>query len=178
DTAATEEAKGTPILAASGVNLPAMWDYQHIINPHHLYTNSVYDILTHYGVEAARASIVLELQSVFGGHGISVDPRHLTLIADYMTRDGGYQAFSRMGYRGNASPFMKMSFETTVGFLRDAVTEGDWDDLTNPSARIVTGRLGKIGTGGFDVFLPVRNGESGEEKREVVEEDGDVEMEG
>ncbi|KAI7716778.1 beta and beta-prime subunits of DNA dependent RNA-polymerase [Hortaea werneckii] len=180
DTAATEEAKGTPILAASGVNLPAMWDYQHIINPHHLYTNSVYDILTHYGVEAARASIVIELQSVFGGHGISVDPRHLTLIADYMTRDGGYQAFSRMGYRGNASPFMKMSFETTVGFLRDAVTEGDWDDLTNPSARIVTGRLGKIGTGGFDVFLPVRNGESGGETREVVEEDGDgdVEMEG
>ena len=172
DEAATKEAGGTPILVASGVNLPAMWDYQHIINPHHLYTNSINDTLTYYGVEAARASIVLELQAVFGGHGISVDPRHLNLIADFMTRDGGYVAFNRMGYRGNTSPFMKMSFETTVGFLRDAVCAGDVDDVTNPSSRIVTGRLGKIGTGGFDVFLPV-----GGEERDG-DGDGDVEMEG
>ncbi|KXL42422.1 MAG: hypothetical protein FE78DRAFT_154425 [Acidomyces sp. 'richmondensis'] len=159
DETATKEVSKTV-----GVNLKAMWEYQHIIHPHHIYTNSIHDILTHYGVEAARNAIVIELQSVFGGHGISVDPRHLTLIADYMTRGGMYQAFSRMGYRGNPSPFMKMSFETTVGFLRDAVLEHDGDDLTNPSARIVVGKLGGVGTGGFDVFLP------------VGEEDGDVEM--
>lgn len=172
DEAATKEAEGVTVVATSGVNIPAMWEYQHIVNPHHIYTNSIHDTLTHYGVEAARASIVIELQSVFGGHGISVDPRHLMLISDYMTRDGGYQAFSRMGYRGNTSPFMKMSFETTVGVLSQAVSEGDWDDLTGPSARIVMGRLGKVGTGVFDVFLPLRLGE-GEDK----EGDGDVEME-
>lgn len=158
-----------PVVITSGVNIPAIWTYQHLIHPHHLYTNSTHSLLSHYGVEAARASIVLELQSVFSGHGISVDTRHLTLIADYMTRDGGYQAFSRMGYRGNSSPFMKMSFETTVGFLRDAVLEGDGDDLRGPSARIVTGRVGRVGTGGFDVFLPVEEKELGGE--------GGVEME-
>lgn len=156
-----------PHVITSGVNLQAMWDYQHIIHPHYLYTNSIAHILTHYGVEAARGAIVRELQGVFGGHGISVDPRHLTLIADYMTRDGVYQAFNRIGYRGNTSPFMKMSFETTLAFLRDAVSEGDFDDLTNPSARIVAGRVGKIGTGGFDVLMPLRE----------VDGDGDVEME-
>jgi len=155
-----------PIVATSGVNIKAMWEYQHILHPHHIYTNSIHDILVHYGVEAARNAIVIELQSVFGGHGISVDSRHLTLIADYMTRGGMYQAFSRMGYRGNPSPFMKMSFETTVRFLRDAVLEHDDDDLTNPSARIVVGKLGGVGTGGFDVFLPV-----------VGEKDSDVDME-
>ncbi|KAK3109581.1 hypothetical protein LTR53_017016 [Teratosphaeriaceae sp. CCFEE 6253] len=155
DEAATKDAGGVPILVASGVNMPAMWAYQHILNPNHLYTNSIHDILLHYGVEAGRAAIVIELQSVFGGHGISVDPRHLMLIAEYMTRDGRYQAFSRMGYRGNPSPFMKMSFETTVSFLRDAVLEGDWDDLSNPSARIVVGGLAKVGTGGFDVMMPI-----------------------
>ncbi|KAK5124424.1 hypothetical protein LTR85_001641 [Meristemomyces frigidus] len=180
DEAATKEAGGVPVVATSGVNLKAMWEYQHIVNPHHIYTNSVHDTLMHYGVEAARASIVIELQSVFGGHGISVDPRHLTLIADYMTRDGVYQAFSRMGYRGNTSPFMKMSFETTLAFLRDAVTEGDWDDLSNPSARIVTGRLGKVGTGGFDVFLPLALGDGGGDGDAGAGAgaggDGDVEM--
>ena len=50
---------------------------------------------------------------------------------------------------------MKMSFETTVGFLRDAVLEGDWDDLKGPSARIVMGRVGGGGTGALEVLRPV-----------------------
>ncbi|KAK3058134.1 hypothetical protein LTR09_001212 [Extremus antarcticus] len=162
DDAATKAADGVPHLLTSGVNIKAMWDYQHLIHPDHLYTNSIHEFLTHYGVEAARAAIVRELQGVFGGHGIQVDVRHLMLIADYMTRDGAYQAFSRMGYRGSTSPFMKMSFETTVGFLRDAVLEGEEEELKGPSARIVVGGLGRMGTGGFGVFMPVENGE-GEE---------------
>lgn len=72
-----------------------------------------------------------------------------------MTRGGGYQAFNRTGMSGNVSPFMKMSFETTIGFLRDAVLEEDWDTLKGPSARIVVGRLSGVGTGGFDVLMPV-----------------------
>ena len=169
DDNATENADGIPHIVTSGVNIPAMWDLQHIVHPHHIYTNSVHDILIRYGVEAARATIVLELQRVFGGHGISVDPRHLTLIADYMTRDGVYQAFSRIGYRSNVSPFMKMSFETTLAFLKDAMLAGEVERLTGPSARIVTGRLSGVGTGGFDVLLPVGNqNEKGE---------GDVHME-
>jgi DNA-directed RNA polymerase I subunit RPA1 len=65
---------------------------------------------------------------------------------------------------------MKMSFETTLAFLRDAVQEGDVDDLTNPSARIVAGRVGHMGTGGFDVLMPLT-------EAEAVDGDGDVEME-
>jgi DNA-directed RNA polymerase I subunit RPA1 len=145
------------ILLANGVNLPAIWDYQHVIHPNRITTNSVADMLKYYGIEAARNTIVRELQSVFGSHAISVDPRHLTLIADYMTRGGEYAPFNRMGYRGNPSPFMKMSFETTLGFLKDAVQEADVDHLTGPSARIVAGRLGTMGTGGFDVFLPLKH---------------------
>ncbi|KAK5137137.1 hypothetical protein LTR08_000642 [Meristemomyces frigidus] len=176
DSEATKNAAGVPVVATSGVNIHAMWEYQHLVNPHHIYTNSIHATLAAYGVEAARASIVIELQSVFGGHGISVDARHLTLIAEFMTRDGGYSAFSRMGYRGNVSPFMKMSFETTVGVLRDAVLEGEGDELGGPSGRIVVGRLGKVGTGGFDVFLPVGGAEAeaeagGEREGEAMEVD-------
>ena len=180
DEAATFDAKETnpskqPVLATSGVNIPAMWDYQHIIHPHTLYTNSISTLLLTYGVECARSAIVLELQSVFGGHGISVDLRHLTLIADFMTRGGGYEAFSRMGYRSNVSPFMKMSFETTVGVLREAVLGGEVDGLEGPSARIVVGRLGRVGTGGFDVFLPVK-GEEGQGEGVKDEGVGEDEM--
>lgn len=160
DEASKKDETGVQQVVTSGVNIPAMWEYQHIVQPYNIYTNSVHEVLKHYGVEAARATIVRELQSVFGGHGISVDVRHLTLIADFMTRNGEYQAFSRFGYQGNTSPFMKMSFETTLAFLKDAVLEGDWDELTNPSARICVGALSKVGTGGFDVLMPVSSDES------------------
>jgi DNA-directed RNA polymerase I subunit RPA1 len=48
-------------------------------------------MLTTYGVEAARATILKEAQAVFGAYGIGVDPRHLGLIADFMTHTGGYR---------------------------------------------------------------------------------------
>lgn len=91
-----------------------------------------------------------------------------------MTQGGGFKAFNRMGLKGATSPFMKMSFETTVGFLKEAVLEGDWDDLKGPSGRIVVGRVSGVGTGGFDVLMPVdesaegagRDGEEEDEREE------------
>lgn len=147
--------KEVPVVLAEGVNLLAMRDYQDILNPHKIFTNDIVSVLQHYGVEAARANIVREMAAVFGGHGISVDNRHLNLIGDVMTRGGGYTAFNRMGLKSNVSPFMKMSFETTVGFLKDAILEEDIDTLDNPSARIVVGKISNVGTGSFDVLTKV-----------------------
>lgn len=140
------------VIHTEGVNLRAMQKYSDYINPNKIMTNDISAVLQVYGVEAARNNIVGELAGVFGSHGIKVDNRHLNLIADYMTRGGGFSPFNRMGLAGNVSPFTKMSFETTLAFLKDAVLDGDWDDLTTPSSRIVMGRLGKVGTGGFDVL--------------------------
>lgn len=155
-TAAQFAADGDePMINTDGSNLLAMREYPHIINVNRILTNDIVAMLQLYGVEACRATIVREMHNVFAGHGINVDQRHLNLIADTMTKGGGFTPFNRNGLRGNVSPFMKMSFETTVGFLKDAVLEKDWDDLKNPSARIVVGRLGGIGTGAFDVLAPV-----------------------
>lgn len=144
-----------PVVHTTGVNLKAMQSYAHIINPNSISTNDIAAMLVNYGVEACRGTIIQELSAVFGGHGIDVDNRHLNLIADFMTRGGGFVGFNRNGLRGSVSPFMKMSFETTVGFLADAVTDGDWDDLSSPSSRIVIGRMSKVGTGAFDVLTQV-----------------------
>ncbi|KAL2214353.1 beta and beta-prime subunits of DNA dependent RNA-polymerase [Sarocladium strictum] len=140
------------VIHSDGVNMKAMQRYSDYVNPNRIMTNDIAAMLDTYGVEACRATIVRELAGVFGGHGIKVDNRHLNLIADHMTRGGDFTAFSRMGLRGNISPFTKMSFETTLGFLKDAVLDGDWDDLSTPSGRLVMGKLGKVGTGGFDVL--------------------------
>ncbi|KAL9044642.1 MAG: hypothetical protein Q9214_002234, partial [Letrouitia sp. 1 TL-2023] len=128
------------LVLTQGVNLQAMHAYQSIINPHRIFTNDIGAMLAFYGVEAARATIIREMDAVFKGHSISVDNRHLNLIADVMTRGGGFTPFSRLGLRGATSPLMKMSYETTLGFLRDAVLDQDWDTLEGPSARLVVGK--------------------------------------
>jgi DNA-directed RNA polymerase beta' subunit len=140
----------------TGVNLIAMRDFQDVINPHKIFTNDIAAMLQHYGVEACRECISGEMRKVFEAHGISVDVRHLGLIADTMTRGGGFKAFNRNGFRSSVSPLMKMSFETTVNFLGEAVLEEDWDELKNPSARIIAGKLSNVGTGCFDVLVPVQ----------------------
>lgn len=172
----------TPIIVTEGVNLRAAREWQDVVDPTRIFTNDVGQMLELYGVEAARATVVREIAAVFAGHGISVDVRHLSLIADHMTHGGGYVAFNRGGMQDNTSPFMKMSFETTVGFLRDAVLEGDFDDLKNPSARIVVGKASAVGTGGFDVLMPVESAVAGTKRREKEEilieagEESDEEM--
>lgn len=140
------------VVHTAGANLQAMQQYGQFINPNKIQTNDIAAVLAVYGVEAARNSIIRELSNVFDSHGIKVDNRHLNLIGDYMTRSGGFSPFNRMGLRGNVSPFTKMSFETTLAFLKDALLDGDWDDLSTPSSRLVMGRLGRVGTGAFDIF--------------------------
>ncbi|KAK3946231.1 hypothetical protein QBC46DRAFT_301459 [Diplogelasinospora grovesii] len=154
DPATGEDVK-LPVVHTEGANLRAMQRYGDFINPNRIQTNDIAQILEAYGVEAARNNIVRELAGVFSSHGIGVDPRHLNLIGDHMTRNGGFTPFNRIGLSGNVSPFTKMSYETTLGFLKDAVLDGDWDSLATPSSRLVVGKLGSVGTGSFDVLTNV-----------------------
>ncbi|KAI9332080.1 hypothetical protein BDR26DRAFT_899054 [Obelidium mucronatum] len=143
-------------LGTEGINLRGMWEFNSIIDVDNIYTNDIAAILNTYGVEAARAAIMSEIGSVFGVYGISVDRRHLSLIADYMTFEGGYKAFNRIGMNSNPSPFAQMSFETTAKFLTTATLTGDVDTLESPSARIVLGQVVRGGTGAFDIRMPIQ----------------------
>ena len=96
--------------------------------------------------------IMQEISSVFKVYGIAVDYRHLALIADYMTFEGSYKAFNRIGMETNSSPFQKMSFETTMHFLKGATVAGDTDMLKSPSACLVAGRVVHGGTGCFELL--------------------------
>jgi DNA-directed RNA polymerase I subunit RPA1 len=53
------------------------------------------------------------MNNVFGVYGIEVNPRHLTLTADYMTFTGCVQAFNRGAMAHASSPLQKMTFETS-----------------------------------------------------------------
>lgn len=142
-------------LVTEGVNFQAMWEEDAFLDIDGITSNDVSAVLKTYGVEAARNTIVNEINRVFETYAITVNKRHLYLIADMMTREGTYLPFNRQGIDSGTSPFMKMSFETTCKFLTESVLSGDKDNLDSPSARIVTGKVAQVGTGSFDVLIPV-----------------------
>jgi len=148
---ASKNGTGNQVVQTDGINIHGLWESADLIDVEKLTTNSPAAILSTLGVEAARATVVKEVSSVFGAYGIAVDPRHLSLIADHMTHMGGYRACNRIGIEASTSPFLKISFETAASFLVSATLHGDIDPLTSPAARIVLGRPVGVGTGSMEL---------------------------
>ena len=152
---------GKPIggVIVEGGDFASAWaaaaDYSDAVDVDGLEANDVAGVLRTYGVEAARRALVREVEGVFGVYGISVEPHHLSLIADYMTCTGGYRAMNRGGMASHSSPWLQMSYETTAQFLAKAAQAGAVDDISSPSARIVVGRPVGVGTNSFDVVVPL-----------------------
>lgn len=61
--------------------------------------------------------------------GIVVDPRHLSLVADYMCFEGVYKPLNRFGIQSSSSPLQQMTFETSYKFLKEATMMGKWFSL-------------------------------------------------
>jgi DNA-directed RNA polymerase I subunit RPA1 len=95
-------------------------------------------------------SIVNQIRGVFAVYGISIDNRHLSLIADYMTFDGNFKPMNRIGMSDSSSAFLQMSFETTANFMVEAALTERNEPMMSPSANIVMGRPIKHGTGAFE----------------------------
>jgi len=138
-----------PAVQTEGVNFSDVFAYGDIIDTSRIYTNDINAIRNVYGVEAANAAICSEVSGVFGVYGISVDRRHLSLVSDYMTFEGGYKPFNRIGISSDPSPLLKMSFETTMQFLTQAAMSHEVDPIRSPAASLVMGQIVENGTGCF-----------------------------
>ena len=117
-------------------------------------TNDVKEMSKVLGVEAGRASIVYELDKVLRENGISVDLRHILLLADLMTFDGEIRGIVRTGItRKKSSPFARASFEETSKHLLDAAFNGEKEMLQGVVENIIVGQPIKVGTGVVDLVM-------------------------
>lgn len=140
-------------LKATGTDFRAFWEMQDQLDVSRIYSNNIHSVLSTYGVEAARTTIITEVKNVFEAYGVKVDYRHLSLIGDYMTHTGSYRPMSRHGSIAESlSPLAKMSFETASKFIVEAASHGLSDNLETPSSRICLGLPVKMGTGSFDLM--------------------------
>lgn len=144
-----------PSLQTDGINFSLAWRHNDLVDPARATCNDVAHMLNVFGVEAARATLVAQVRAVFGAYGISVDARHLSLIADFMTHAGGYRGCSRSGIASCVSPLLKMTFETSAAFLRDAAASSAVDELGSAASRIVLGQPVGLGTGSVHLEMAV-----------------------
>jgi DNA-directed RNA polymerase I subunit RPA1 len=135
-----------------GFNFEEVAKYSDLVDINHISTNDIGGVLSIYGIEACRSAIVKEIVNVFDVYSIKVNKRHLGLIADYITFQGKYRSFSRVGISYCSSPLLKMTYETTLQFLTEACETKSIDKGNTPSSRIMLGRPPKCGTGAFDIF--------------------------
>lgn len=147
------EKGGRPSVQIDGINFTAAVMHDDVVDANAITCNDVTAMLRTYGVEAARSTLVAEVRGVFGAYGIAVDFRHLSLIADFMTHGGEYRACNRLGIESCPSPLLKMSFETSAHFLKDAAMRGASDAMTSAAARIVLGQPVGLGTGHVSVHV-------------------------
>ncbi|CAH8537348.1 unnamed protein product [Schistosoma guineensis] len=124
-----------------GINMIEMMRYPQVFDLSRLYTNNITVMNETYGIEAARAALQREVSGVFGHYGIHVNSRHLSLISDYLTKFGVYQAFNRRSMSSHPSLLQQMTFETVANVLKKSLQNDSMDNLISPSASLVTGRI-------------------------------------
>uniref|UniRef100_A0A7S2ZF96 DNA-directed RNA polymerase subunit n=1 Tax=Rhodosorus marinus TaxID=101924 RepID=A0A7S2ZF96_9RHOD len=105
------------------------------------------------GIEAARKTIMNEIVYTMESHGMSIDVRHVTLLADVMSFRGEVLGIQRFGIiKMKTSTLMLASFETAVDHLFDAAVHSRKDDVVSVSECIILGVPIPLGTGLFKLM--------------------------
>ena len=121
-------------------------------------TNNIHEIGEVLGIEAARQSIINEAQNTLSEQGLSVDVRHIMLVADIMTSEGTVKSIGRHGISGEKSSVLaRAAFEETGKHLLHASIRGEVDDLTGIIENIIIGQPIPLGTGSVGVKMDYKN---------------------
>jgi len=118
------------------------------VDPSRTKTNNINEISEVLGIEAARNAIINEALDTLREQGLTVDVRHIMMVADIMTVDGEVKQIGRHGVSGEkASVLARAAFEVTVNHILDAAIRGDVDDLRGVTENVIVGQPIQLGTG-------------------------------
>ena len=146
--AVISDEKGERKLLVEGYGLKEVMTTEGVVGTQ-TYTNHVMEMQQVLGIEAARNSIYREIDYTMASHGMSIDPRHVMLLADVMTYKGEVLGITRFGVaKMKDSVLMLASFEKTTDHLFDAALYGKSDSIAGVSESIIMGNPAQtVGTG-------------------------------
>ena len=120
----------------------------------HTTSNHVLDVEKVLGVEAARSTIISEINAVMKNYSLNIDIRHLMLLADLMTIRGRVLGITRHGLSKTSTSSLKLaSFETTQEHLFNAAFHDIEDETNGVSTSVILGSFTQIGSGMVDVLI-------------------------
>lgn len=139
-------------LLVEGYGLLNVMTTQGIIG--HLTTsNHIMEVKAVLGIEAARNTIIQQIQYTMSSHGMTIDPRHVMLLGDVMSFKGEVLGITRTGIaKMKDSVLMLASFEKTTDHLFDAALYSRRDAIEGVSECIIMGITMPIGTGLFKLL--------------------------
>ncbi|CAD5172540.1 DNA-directed RNA polymerase III subunit 1-like isoform X1 [Musa acuminata AAA Group] len=147
ERAVINETNGVYNLLVEGTNLLAVMGTPGI-DASKTRSNHVIEVQRTLGIEAARQCIINEIQYTMRGHGMSIDTRHMMLLADLMTYKGEVLGITRFGIsKMKESVLMLASFEKTAEHLFNASYGGRDDQIEGVSECIIMGIPMQLGTG-------------------------------
>ncbi|CAB1343971.1 unnamed protein product [Coregonus sp. 'balchen'] len=147
-----ETGKNKYKLLVEGDNLRSVMA-THGVNGNRTTSNNTYEVEKTLGIEAARSTIINEIQYTMVNHGMSIDRRHVMLLADLMSYKGEILGITRFGLaKMKESVLMLASFEKTADHLFDAAYFGQKDSVCGVSECIIMGIPMNIGTGLFKLL--------------------------
>jgi len=136
-------------------------------------SNHVIEMKNVLGIEAARNTIIDQIQYTMKSHGMTIDPRHVMLLGDVMTYKGEVHGITRFGVaKMKDSVLMLASFEKTTDHLFDAALFSKKDHLKGVSECIIMGNPMAAGTYMPQLIMKNRMGEQMHVDAEAAEEKG------
>jgi DNA-directed RNA polymerase subunit A" len=143
------------VIYTEGSNLQRILELVYV-DPTQTSTNSIQEIYETLGIEAARNAIIKEAYDTLQEQGLTVDIRHIMLVADMMTNDGDVKAIGRHGISGRKSSVLaRAAFEITSHHLLHAAITGEVDYLDGVAENVIVGQPVTLGTGAVNlVYRP------------------------
>jgi DNA-directed RNA polymerase subunit A' len=143
------------VIQTSGSNIAKVMEVDGI-DKKNIRTNNVFEIANTLGIEAARNSLINELNSTLEDQGLEVDVRYIMLVADLMCSRGYLQQIGRHGIAGTkTSVLARAAFEITVPTIAEAALAGEVEELKGVTENVIVGANIPIGTGTVDLYMKV-----------------------
>ncbi len=147
DITILKEDSGEFVIITRGIALKQVMAMEEV-DTYRLYSNSIADIFNQFGVEAARQVIINEIMEVVNSQGLSINERHVLLIADIMTYTGESRGMTRFGIVADKlNVLTRASFETPIKHIAKGSLIAEENELRSITENVMTNQLVYVGTG-------------------------------
>jgi DNA-directed RNA polymerase subunit A" len=158
-----QDAQGNYWIKTIGTNLAEVLKMDEIDQTNTI-SNDIIEVSKVLGIEAARNLIIEEVNGTLQNVGLTVDLRHIFLIADAMCLDGTIRGIGRYGLSGEAdSVLARASFEVPLKHLIEAGLYHESDPFKYVANNIMSNQVIPIGTGGVELVVK-ENGKGNSEE--------------